>query len=159
MLSASTRVLIVDDMTTMRTVVWKYLKDMGIENIYQATNGFEAYSLLEGCGFDMDLVVCDWNMEPMNGFELLKKLRAHEAGKKIPFVMITTEADMTKVKTCIQVGVDGYIIKPISFESFKTKINAIALKIIKKKYDLDEKTKVNNPYGNVKVVTDTAEDN
>ena len=101
------RVLVVDDMATIRHILMVLLKNEGFE-CAGASNGRVALDMLSKRGFD--LVLCDWNMPGMNGTELVKKIRA--AHKALPIVMVTAEDEPERVMELRKLGVAGYIIKP-----------------------------------------------
>jgi len=104
---AGRRVLVVDDMASIRSVVMALLKSEGFE-AFGAGNGQSALDLLSKKQFD--LVLSDWNMPEMNGSELVQKIRATH--KNLPIVMVTAENDPGRVTELRDLGVNGYLIKP-----------------------------------------------
>ncbi len=116
-------ILIVDDYNTMRRIVRNLLKQIGFENVDEAVDGQSAYTKLTEKKFGM--VISDWNMEPMSGFELLKKVRANEALKELPFIMVTAESKTENVIAAKQAGVSNYIVKPFNAETLKGKMMAV----------------------------------
>ena len=117
-------VLIVDDYTTMLRIVKNLLKQLGFNNIDEATDGSMALEKIKTKTYG--LVISDWNMEPMSGFELLKQVRgADEAYKTVPFIMVTAESKTENVIAAKQAGVNNYIVKPFNAETLKTKISAV----------------------------------
>lgn len=104
---AARRILVVDDMTSIRSVVLALLKSEGFEAM-GAGSGQSALDLLSKKQFD--LVLSDWNMPEMNGSELVQKIRATH--KTLPIVMVTAENDPGRVTELRDLGVNGYLIKP-----------------------------------------------
>jgi len=118
-------VLIVDDYNTMLRIIKNLLKQLGFPNVDEATDGGMAYEKLKGKPYG--LVISDWNMEPMTGLELLKKVRADEGAsyQKIPFIMVTAESKTENVIAAKQAGVDNYIVKPFNAGTLKQKISSV----------------------------------
>ncbi len=104
---AARRVLVVDDMASIRSVVMALLKSEGYE-AFGAGNGQAALDLLSKKQFD--LVLSDWNMPEMNGSELVQRIRATDT--KLPIIMVTAENDPGRVMELRDLGVNGYLIKP-----------------------------------------------
>lgn len=121
------RILVVDDFSTMRRIVKNVLKQLGFETIDEAEDGQQAFSKLQGGGYGF--MVTDWNMPNLDGFELLKKVRADAALKDLPILMVTAEAEKDKVILAIQAGVNNYIVKPFTAEVFKEKMDKIFEKL------------------------------
>ncbi|MGH1455673.1 MAG: response regulator [Alphaproteobacteria bacterium] len=117
-------VLIVDDYTTMLRIIKNLLKTLGFNNIDEATDGTMALEKVKSKTYG--LVISDWNMEPMTGFEFLKQVRAADAPyKTVPFIMVTAESKTENVIAAKQAGVNNYIVKPFNAETLKTKISAV----------------------------------
>ena len=117
-------VLIVDDYTTMLRIIKNLLKQLGFNNIDEATDGTMAFEKVKSKNYG--LVISDWNMEPMTGFEFLKKIRAsEEAFKTVPFIMVTAESKTENVIAAKQAGVNNYIVKPFNAETLRGKIAAV----------------------------------
>ena len=117
------RILVVDDMSTMRRIVKNIFKQLGFANIEEAENGRDALDRLKAGKFD--LVVSDWNMPVMPGIELLKNIKADPALKHIPVLMVTAEAHQGNLVEAIQAGVSNYIVKPFTAETIKEKLDKI----------------------------------
>jgi two-component system chemotaxis response regulator CheY len=117
------RVLIVDDYQTMLKVLKSLLRQLKFTNVDEATNAGDALGMLRGGGYGM--VISDWNMEPMSGFELLQQVRADEATKDLPFILVTAESRTENVIAAKQAGVSNYIIKPFTAETLKTKLVSV----------------------------------
>ncbi len=122
-LDLSMKILVVDDFSTMRRIIKNILKQIGFTDIDEAENGQVALSKLNDN--DYDLVVSDWNMPEMTGIELLKAVRATEAIKDIPFLMVTAEAKKENVVEAVKAGVNNYIVKPFTAEILQEKIEKI----------------------------------
>ncbi len=119
-------VLVVDDYQTMIRIIKNLLKQLGFNNIDEATDGTAAYELISQKKYG--LVISDWNMEPMSGLELLKKVRATSENdniSKVPFIMVTAESKTENVIAAKQAGVNNYIVKPFNAETLKTKIASV----------------------------------
>ena len=127
-MDTSLRVLVVDDMMTMRKIVSKNLKAIGFTDLIEADDGIPAWKILEeqlAANTPIQFVVSDWNMPGMTGLDLLKKVRGHEAMKKIPFLMVTAEGEKENIIAAVQAGVSNYIIKPFTPQTLQEKIAAI----------------------------------
>jgi two-component system, chemotaxis family, chemotaxis protein CheY len=116
-------VLIVDDYKTMLRIVNNLLKQIGFDNIDEATDGAMALNKMHSKRYG--LVISDWNMEPMTGYELLKEVRADLQLKSTPFIMVTAESKTDNVVAAKQAGVNNYIVKPFNAETLKSKIKAV----------------------------------
>jgi len=118
--AADLQILVVDDYSTMVRIMKKLLKEVGFDNVDDANSGTAALEMMSTKKYD--LIISDWNMEPMTGFELLQKVRADEATKKLPFIMVTAESKPDNVKAAKQAGVNNYLIKPFNAAVLKVKI-------------------------------------
>jgi len=117
------KVLVVDDFSTMRRIVKNLLRDLGFTNISEADDGSTALPMLQGG--DFDFVVTDWNMPGMQGIDLLKAIRADASLSHIPVLLITAEAKKEQIVMAAQAGVNGYIVKPFTAATLKTKLDKI----------------------------------
>tara|TARA_B100001564_G_C20579836_1_gene642550 strand:+ start:192 stop:581 length:390 start_codon:yes stop_codon:yes gene_type:complete len=118
------KILVVDDFKTMRRIVTGLLNQLGFENIDEAIDGESALQKLTECKFD--LVISDWNMEPMSGFDMLKNLRGGDCQhKNIPFILITAESKPENVIKAKEAGVNNYIVKPFNADTLKQKLTAV----------------------------------
>jgi len=116
------KILVVDDSSTMRRIITNTLKQIGEETVVEAEDGREGMHQLKE-NPDVGLVLTDWNMPTMNGFEFLQKVR--ETNKDIPIVMITTEAEKANVVKAIQAGANNYVVKPFTADTLKQKIGPL----------------------------------
>lgn len=117
------KILVVDDMSTMRRIVKNILKQLGFSNLDEAENGQEALTKLRADSFGF--VVSDWNMPVMSGIEMLRAIRADEKLKHVPVLMVTAEAQKENLIEAIQAGVNNYVVKPFTAETMQEKINKI----------------------------------
>lgn len=116
-------ILIVDDYKTMLRIVRNLLKTLGFENVDEATDGTMALQMIGVKQYG--LIISDWNMEPMSGYELLKQVRANEKTRALPFIMVTAESKTENVIAAKQAGVSNYIVKPFNAETLKMKMEAV----------------------------------
>ena len=116
-------ILIVDDYKTMLRIVRNLLSQIGFNNVDEALDGVSAFQKLKEKTFN--LIISDWNMVPMTGLELLKKVRADEQLKSLPFIMITAESKPDNVIAAKQAGVNNYIVKPFNADTLKMKLTAV----------------------------------
>lgn len=120
MAQANREILIVDDTAVLRNIMKVQLQRMGFSHIYEAQNGSAAMEILQAQ--KIDLVISDWNMPVMNGFELLQEIRASEVLKDILFIMVTAEATEARISMAMQLKVDELILKPFTLEILERKI-------------------------------------
>ena len=119
--------LIVDDFSTMRRIVRGLLKEMGCNNADEAEDGAVALSMLKKAKYDF--VVSDINMPNMNGFDLLKAVKADHSLKHLPVLMVTAEARKEDIVMAAQNGAAGYIVKPFTKATLEEKVQKIMLKL------------------------------
>ena len=119
----STPILVVDDYQTMIRIIRNLLKQLGFENVDDATDGVEAMEKLRQRKYG--LIISDWNMEPMTGYELLKTVRSDDSLKTTPFIMVTAESKTDNVIAAKKAGVSSYIVKPFNAQTLRSKIEAI----------------------------------
>jgi two-component system chemotaxis response regulator CheY len=116
-------VLIVDDYKTMIRIIRNLLKQLGFANVDEAGDGTAALNMMRQK--DYGLVISDWNMEPMTGYELLREVRADDRLSRTPFIMVTAESKTENVIAAKKAGVNNYIVKPFNAATLKSKIDAI----------------------------------
>lgn len=114
------KILVVDDSKTMRLIITRTLKELGHET-REAGNGREAITVLKG-ETDWGLVMADWNMPEMNGLEMVSAVKAEEAYKALPIMMVTTETEMSNVQKAMDAGASGFIMKPFKKEAIQEKL-------------------------------------
>jgi len=120
MVDKNMNILIVDDYRTMLRIIRNLLKQLGFNNVDEATDGAMALEKLRDR--DYGLVISDWNMEPMTGIQLLREVRADANLKAMPFIMITAESKVVAAK---EAGVNNYIVKPFNAETLKAKLTTV----------------------------------
>ncbi|WAC29015.1 MULTISPECIES: response regulator [unclassified Ancylobacter] len=116
-------VLVVDDYKTMVRIIRNLLKQIGFEDVDEAADGAEALAKLKERQYG--LVISDWNMEPMTGYELLKQVRDDSVLNALPFIMVTAEAKSENVIAAKKAGVNNYIVKPFNAQTLKSKIETV----------------------------------
>ena len=116
-------ILVVDDYQTMVRIIRNLLKQLGFENVDDASDGTSALARLQAKRYG--LVISDWNMEPMTGYELLRQIRADQTLKETPFIMVTAESKTENVIAAKKAGVSNYIVKPFNALTLKNKIEAV----------------------------------
>src|SRR5437763_13329433 len=119
----SMSVLVVDDYNTMIRIIRNLLKQLGFENIDDASDGSVALTKMRSKKYG--LVISDWNMEPMTGFDLLKEVRGDPNLAMTPFIMVTAESKTENVIAAKKAGVNNYIVKPFNAATLKNKIEAV----------------------------------
>lgn len=113
-------ILVVDDYVQMVRILCNLLREVGFTNVDTATNGAEALRKLRRG--DFGLVISDWNMEPMTGYQLLEEVRCDEELHDLPFIMVTAESKTEFVIAAKQAGVNNYIVKPFTALTLREKM-------------------------------------
>ncbi len=116
-------VLVVDDQVAARSMLKKMLKELRINQVFEAANGRDALRLLDSAPEMIHLIICDWNMPSMTGIELLRQVRS--VGIEVPFLMITGRADKESVIVAKDAGVSAYISKPYSQVQLEAKLRSV----------------------------------
>jgi two-component system chemotaxis response regulator CheY len=116
-------ILIVDDYNTMIRIIRNLLKQLGFQNVDEATDGSTALEKLRSKSYG--LVISDWNMAPMTGYDLLREIRADPTLSRTPFIMVTAESKTDNVIAAKKAGVDNYIVKPFNAQTLQHKIQAV----------------------------------
>jgi two-component system chemotaxis response regulator CheY len=116
-------ILVVDDYNTMIRIIRNLLRQLGFQDIDDAPDGSVALSKMHSKRYG--LVISDWNMEPMTGYELLKTVRSSPEFSATPFIMVTAESKTENVIAAKQAGVNNYIVKPFNADTLKSKIEAV----------------------------------
>ncbi len=117
------KILIVDDVPSMISIMKTFLKDVGFFRLATAMSGKDALKKMERTQFD--LIICDWNMPGMTGLEVLKTIKSDDTLQSTAFMMVTATAELDKVRQAIAFGIDGYIVKPYKANTLYEKIIAI----------------------------------
>ncbi len=114
----SARVLVADDSSTMRKIIIRSLQAVGVPEAVEAADGNEAVNLFQPGKFDM--VLTDWNMPGKSGLEVIQSIRGQDPN--VPIIMITTEAEKSRVLQAIQAGVSDYLVKPFTADTLREKL-------------------------------------
>ncbi|MDD7021312.1 MAG: chemotaxis response regulator CheY [Aeromonadales bacterium] len=117
------KILIVDDFSTMRRIIKNLLRDLGYNNTYEADDGATALPMLEAG--DFQFVITDWNMPIMQGIDLLRNIRKSPKLRAMPVLMVTAEAKRDQIIEAAKAGVNGYIVKPFTAATLKSKLDKI----------------------------------
>ena len=115
------KVLVVDDFVTMRRITKTLMKQLGYTNMVEAEDGKQALDMLQKDS-SIEFVISDWNMPNMTGLELLQAVRADEKFKKLPFLMVTAEAEQENIMAAVKSGVSNYVIKPFTALTLQDKL-------------------------------------
>ena len=116
-------ILVVDDYKTMVRIIQNLLKSLGFTNIDAAASAEEAFDKIKSNNYG--LVISDWNMEPLTGFDLLNQVRADGNLKRLPFIMVTAESKTENVIAAKRAGVNNYIVKPFNAQTLKQKMATV----------------------------------
>jgi two-component system, chemotaxis family, chemotaxis protein CheY len=122
-LDASSPILVVDDYSTMVRILRNLLKQLGYENVDDASDGSQALTMIQKKQYG--LVISDWNMEPMTGYDLLRQVRSRSETMRLPFIMVTAESKTENVIAAKKAGVNNYIVKPFNAQTLRGKIDAV----------------------------------
>lgn len=125
MFPTETKILIVDDMTSVRTVIVEMANSLGFNSISVANDGAEAWQAIQNETPPFDLVVCDLNMPKANGMDLLVRVRSSDRFKGLSFLMISAAFDEAKILKAIKSGSDHYLVKPFNPEELAQKLKLI----------------------------------
>lgn len=125
MFNLKTKILVVDDMMTMRKLVGKICKEIGFMDITEAVDGAKAWESANSANPQFGLIISDWNMPNSSGLDLLKRVRSDSRLKATPFLLVTAEAEAHQVAEAVKAGVDNYVVKPFNKESLVAKLEAV----------------------------------
>jgi len=129
MFDLTTRVLVADDMLTMRKLVQKACKEIGFTDFVEAADGRLAWDALTNASPPVGLILSDWNMPNATGLDFLKRVRSDSRYKALPFILITAEAEKDQIVEAIKSGASNYLVKPFTAASLKEKLEATHKKI------------------------------
>lgn len=118
------KILIAEDSALMRRIIVKVVTEKKFEPL-ESVNGAEVLAKLRKNDSDIGLIILDWNMPVMSGYEALGKIRAQEKYNKIPILMATADGVAEDVIKAIKAGVNGYLVKPYTPESLSAKIDEV----------------------------------
>jgi len=125
-IDASMPILVVDDYNTMIRIIRNLLRQLGFTDIDEASDGEAALARMRQRRYG--LVISDWNMEPMTGYDFLVKVRADPVLHTTPFIMVTAESKTENVIAAKKAGVNNYIVKPFNAQTLQAKIEAVFAK-------------------------------
>jgi two-component system, chemotaxis family, chemotaxis protein CheY len=116
-------VLVVDDQSTMVRIMRRLLEQIGFRDIDDANDGVTALSRMRAKRYG--LVVSDWNLETMSGYDFLREVRSDPVLKQTPFILVTADSKMENVVAAKKAGVNNYILKPFNASTLKAKIDTV----------------------------------
>ncbi len=116
------QILVIDDSATTRKITRKLLNDLGYDSVEEAIDGASGWNKIVGAESPITLVICDWHMPNLSGLNLLKKIRAVDQIKNLPFIMLTGENKKDEVMKAIQAGASAYLVKPLESTVLKNAI-------------------------------------
>jgi two-component system, chemotaxis family, chemotaxis protein CheY len=129
MFDLNTKILIVDDMMTMRKLVAKACKEIGFTVFEEASDGALAWAKVAEANPPFGLIISDWNMPNSTGLDLLKRVRSDTRMAKVPFILVTAEAEQHQILEAAKAGVSNYVTKPFTAEILKTKLEQVHKKL------------------------------
>ena len=118
--------MVVDDSRTIRMILRRILTEIGFD-VCEAGDGVEALQIIEANKPNVTLVLADWNMPTMNGFDLLKQLRLNPEYASLKIVMVTTEAEVGHMASALHAGANEYVMKPFTKEILVQKLEMIGI--------------------------------
>jgi two-component system chemotaxis response regulator CheY len=119
------RALVVDDSRAMRTILSRFLGDLGYE-VVQAGNGQEALEVLAATA-DVDVALVDWNMPVMDGLDFVGVCRQDDRLRKVTLMMVTTESEQSQIVRALAAGAHEYLIKPFTRDALVEKLDLLGL--------------------------------
>jgi len=121
----SVRVLIADDQDFIRSLLRHILGVLGCTNITDAESGEKAWDII--CGSPPDLLIVDWEMQPMGGLDLVKKIRfdPNSPDRFMPIIMITAHSERPRIIEARDAGVNEFVMKPVSAKTLFSRLNAV----------------------------------
>ncbi|PKF49095.1 response regulator [Enterovibrio nigricans] len=117
------KILVVDDMTSMRHVMLNLLRSIGYPELEEATNGWQAFQMLKKNHYD--LLITDLNMPKMDGKELLKEVRSDKKIGHLPILVVSCEQDKGKIQELIKHRVNGFVVKPFNGATLQKQLQRI----------------------------------
>jgi two-component system chemotaxis response regulator CheY len=120
------KALVVDDSKTIRIIIRRILIELGYE-VLEAANGIQALEVIEPVKATINLVLADWNMPEMNGFELLKRLRQDAELASLKIIMVTTETELSQMASALEAGANEYVMKPFTKDILKEKLELVGV--------------------------------
>jgi two-component system chemotaxis response regulator CheY len=121
------QVLVIDDSRTMRLILGRMLRDLGLE-VTEASNGRDALAQLDA-GLSPSVILVDWNMPEMTGIEFVEAVRRPPYESTAKVVMVTTETEVPQVRRALEAGADEYVMKPFTSDAIIEKLQLLGLQI------------------------------
>ena len=115
------KLLVVDDSSIVRKVI-KAVADVLQMETEEAQDGIEALEMLSKSHKEIDLVLLDWNMPEMSGYDVLVEIKNNDKYKNIPVMMVTTEGQKSNIIAAVRAGAANYLTKPFTAQELETKI-------------------------------------
>ncbi len=125
MFDPKTRVLIIDDMMTMRKLVAKTCKELGFTDLTEASDGAAGWAAINAASPAFGLVISDWNMPVSTGLDLLKRVRGDSRFVELPFLMVTAEAEQSQIMEAVKAKVSNYVVKPFTSDILRQKLELV----------------------------------
>ncbi len=129
MFDLATRILVIDDMMTMRKLVMKACREIGFTDLTEANDGTQGWEAINAAKPPFGLIISDWNMPNCSGLDLLKRVRSDSRFKPLPFILVTAESEQTQIMEAARSGVSNYLVKPFTTEALKEKIEQVHRRI------------------------------
>jgi two-component system chemotaxis response regulator CheY len=120
---SSLKLLIVEDREVMLKIIRRLLVQLGYADIDGASNGARALEKMQLK--DYDIILSDWNMDEMSGFELLKHVRADPKTAATPFILVTAEAKHENMLAAKAAGANGYLLKPFKLDMLQSTLERV----------------------------------
>ncbi len=120
-------VLIVDDNKHMRTILKTLLRALGLVNIRESEDAAQAFAELKQ--FPVDIIICDWEMEPLDGIDFTRLVRtaADSVNPFVPIILLTGHTELSRVKEARDAGITEFLAKPVSAVSLRNRMEAVIL--------------------------------
>jgi two-component system chemotaxis response regulator CheY len=120
------RALIIDDSRAMRTILSRIVSGLGFE-ISQAGDGKQGLAVLQSEPALPNLIMVDWNMPEMNGYDFVRAVRANAAYADIKVMMVTTESEIANMTKAMEAGANEYVMKPFTNDVVLDKLRILGL--------------------------------
>ena len=124
MFNTGTKILIVDDMVSMRKLVSKICSELGFTNLMEAGDGSEGWQMVQETRPAIDLIISDWDMPNGSGIDLVKRIRGDQRFSQIPFILLSEETSSPKILEAMKSGIDNYVLKPFTTATLTEKLEA-----------------------------------
>ena len=122
MFALDSKILVVDDMMTMRKLVIKCCKEIGFQTFVEAADGALGWEQINTANPPFSLIISDWNMPNSSGVDLLRRVRSDSRFKNLPFILVTAESEKSQVLEAVQAGVSNYVVKPFTTDILRQKL-------------------------------------